>query len=185
MVFAMIYTSSFLTFVKNFMCCNSFSAQVINISWREGMVYFAELLLKSEEIYTKAFWHSTKASLLQSWPLRVGWGRWKWNAYLIGEIYFYMGQGYSGHQCGPWASCLSMLPSTSPTLKWYFSLCNMNFFFQNFNICMVVNGINQESVRVIWPYIYLVKRICRWQYMYWSMHQNFVKMQDNYLVVFK
>jgi hypothetical protein len=36
----------------------------------------------------------------------VGWGKWKWNAYLMLEKkYFYIGQGYSGERCGPWASC--------------------------------------------------------------------------------
>jgi hypothetical protein len=43
---------------------------------------------------------------------------------------------------------------------------------------MVVNGISHESVTVAPIFIYLLKRkICRWQY--WTMHQNFVKMQDN------
>jgi hypothetical protein len=51
--------------------------------------------------------------------------------------------------------------------------------FANLHTCMVVNGINQESVRVAPIYIYLVKNMSRWQY--WSMHQHFVKMQDNIL----
>jgi hypothetical protein len=42
---------------------------------------------------------------------------------------------------------------------------------------MAINGISQKSVRVAPIDIYLVKNISRWQY--WSMHQNFVKMQDN------
>jgi hypothetical protein len=37
------------------MCCNSFSAHIYNISSRVGMVCFAVLLLKSTEIYMKAF----------------------------------------------------------------------------------------------------------------------------------
>jgi hypothetical protein len=66
------------------------------------------LLLKSAETYLKAFWHRTKASLLKSWPWRVGWSKWEWNAYmyLVLEKYFYMGQRYSGERCGPWAFCL-------------------------------------------------------------------------------
>jgi hypothetical protein len=27
----------------------------------------------------------------------------------IGKKYFYIGQGYSGERCGPWASCLQEL----------------------------------------------------------------------------
>jgi hypothetical protein len=27
------------------------------------------------------------------------------NVYLMLEEYFYVGQGYSGERCGPWASC--------------------------------------------------------------------------------
>jgi hypothetical protein len=27
----------------------------------------------------------------------------------IGKKYFYIGQGYSGERCGPWASCFSLL----------------------------------------------------------------------------
>jgi hypothetical protein len=53
----------------------------------------------------KALWLRMKASWLKSWPPRVGWGKWKWNAYLILEKYFYMGKGFSGERCGPWASC--------------------------------------------------------------------------------
>jgi hypothetical protein len=43
-------------------------------------------------------------------PPRVGWGKWKWNAYLILEKYFYMGKDFSGEWCGPWASCLTWSP---------------------------------------------------------------------------
>jgi hypothetical protein len=68
------------------------------------------LLLKNYEarkieFYMKAFLHRTKVSWLKSWPPRVGWGKWKWNAYLILEKYFYVGQVFSGERCGPWASC--------------------------------------------------------------------------------
>jgi hypothetical protein len=57
------------------------------------------------EFYMKTFWHRTKASWLKSWAPE-GW---------MGQMemkcisYFYMGQGYSGEWCGPWASCLKSL----------------------------------------------------------------------------
>jgi hypothetical protein len=53
----------------------------------------------------------------------------------------------------------------------------MPFVFENLHTRMVINGISQEIVQITLIYIYLVKKIFRWQY--WSMHQNFVKMQDN------
>jgi hypothetical protein len=51
--------------------------------------------------------------------------------------------------------------------------------FANLHICMVIIGISQESVRVAPIDTYIVKNISRWQY--WSMHQSFVKIQDNIL----
>jgi hypothetical protein len=60
-----MYLHSWLLFKKNpHTCvrCNSFSAHVNSISCREEMVCFVVLLLKSAEIYMKAFWHGTNAS---------------------------------------------------------------------------------------------------------------------------
>jgi hypothetical protein len=70
------------------MCCNSFSAHISNISSRIGIVCFAVLLLKSTEIYMKAFWHSTWASLFKSWLPRIRWGKRKWNVYLNSKNIF-------------------------------------------------------------------------------------------------
>jgi hypothetical protein len=47
----------------------------------------------------KAFWQSTKASLLKSSPPGVGWGKREWNAYLLGKS-LYVIQVDSDEQCG-------------------------------------------------------------------------------------
>jgi hypothetical protein len=73
---------------------------------------------RKAEFYMKAFLHRTKGSWLKSWPSRLGLGKWKWNAYLILEKYCYMGQGFSGERCGPWAS-FKIFDLVTFTLKFY------------------------------------------------------------------
>jgi hypothetical protein len=65
---------------------------------------FKNLILKNYEaskieFYMNAFWHTKKASWLKSWTPKRHMGEMKCISY------FYVGQGYSGELCGPWASC--------------------------------------------------------------------------------
>jgi hypothetical protein len=52
----------------------------------------------------------TRLGTNYSWEKRIHVCSYKWegNAYLILEKYFYVGQGYSGERCGPWASCCDL-----------------------------------------------------------------------------
>jgi hypothetical protein len=75
----------------------------------------------------KAFWLRTKASWLKSWPLRVRWGKWKWNAYFILERYFDVGQGFSGERCGPWASCMVCVFLVTRLLRLHHNLWSSDF----------------------------------------------------------
>jgi hypothetical protein len=37
----------------------------------------------------------------------------------IGKKYFYIGQGYSGERCGPWASCYFLSAKKMKSTPWY------------------------------------------------------------------
>jgi hypothetical protein len=86
-----------------------FKGEIITKNIQKGLghlkIFFFRTMKPEKLNFTKALWLRTKASCLKSWPPRVGWGKWKWNAYLILEKYIYIGQGFSGERCGPWASC--------------------------------------------------------------------------------
>jgi hypothetical protein len=42
----------------------------------------------------------------------------------IGKKYFYIGQGYSGERCGPWASCLTIMIIESEFAKIIYAKIN-------------------------------------------------------------
>ena len=69
------------------------------------------ILRNKAEFYMKTFWHRRKASWLKSCAPEHSMGQMEMKCI----SHFYVGQGYSGERCGPWASCIALWWSPSPS----------------------------------------------------------------------